>query len=261
MKSFMRSLAPLLCLIAAMSVSTQSAAAEQGTAVKEKPRLYTYVSNWVIPRGKWDDMQKADAANQKILDGAVGNSTILGYGTGEILVHHPEGSTHNDWWISNSMAGLLDVLDQFYKSKTPTSAVLTSATKHWDNVYESQYYGWRAGTVRGGYVHGAAYKLRADAPNDAVETLSKSFIVPLFEKLTAEGSVQAWQVAEEAIHTSDPGMFFVFYITPDAKGIDKTNAALRTAIGENSLALPALASMVDFSAHRDDLGRSNATFK
>jgi hypothetical protein len=76
-----------------------------------------------------------------------------------------------------------------------------------------------------------------------------------------DGSIQPYQVAEETIHTADPGMFFVFFITPNAQGIDKANAALRAATGENALALRAIASMVDVSAHRDDLGRSNATFK
>lgn len=259
MISLNRRTVQLLCLVTIAVCGLPASA--QNTDAKEKPRLYTYVSNWVIPRARWEEMQKAGAANQKILDGAVANSTILGYGDDEILVHQVEGATHNDWWIANSMAGLLDVLDQFYKSKAAVVPVLASATKHWDNIYVSQFYGWRPGIVKGGYVHGAAYKLKADAPSNSVETLSKSFIVPLFEKLMADGSVQAYQVAEETIHTADPDMFYIFFITPNAQGIDKANAALRAAVGENSLALPALASMVDFSAHRDDLGRSNATFK
>jgi hypothetical protein len=234
-------------------------AGAQAAAVKEKPQMYTYVANWVVPRARWEDMEKASGANQKILDAALGSGTILGYGDDAAVVHHVEGATHDNWWIATSMAGLLNVLDQFAKSRS--SPVLTSSTKHWDNIYVSRFYGWRSGSVKGAYVRGASYKLKADAPNNAVETLSKSFIVPLFEKLMADGTVQAYQVAEESIHTADPGMFFIFFITSNAEGLDKANTALREAIGANALASPALASMVDLAPHRDSLSRGNATLK
>jgi hypothetical protein len=83
----------------------------------------------------------------------------------------------------------------------------------------------------------------------------------MFEKLIADGSVQAYQIAEESIHTDDPNTFFIFFITANAEGLDKTSAALREATGANALAIPALVSMVDFTPHRDYLGHANATFK
>ena len=246
------------CLTTVLGIWACPAGA-QAAAVKEKPQMYTYVANWVVPRARWEDMEKASGANQKILDGALGSGTILGYGDDAAVVHHVDGATHDNWWIATSMAGLLNVLDQFAKSRS--SPVLTSSTKHWDNIYVSRFYGWRSGSVKGAYVHGASYKLKADAPNNAVETLSKSLIVPLFEKLMADGAVNAYQVAEETIHTADPGMFFIFFITPNAEGLDKLNAALREALGANALASPAFGSMVDFAPHRDTLSRGNATLK
>jgi hypothetical protein len=39
-------------------------------------------------------------------------------------------------------------------------------------------------------------------------------IVPFLEKLLADGSISAYQVATQAIHTEDPGAFFVFYVAP-----------------------------------------------
>lgn len=249
-----------LCLVGMFGVWTMPAGAQTAEA-KEKPRLYTYVANWTIPRARWTDMEKAGAANQKTLDHALSNGAIVGYGDDTTLVHQPEGSTHDDWWTAMSMAGLFNVLDEIYKSGSAVSPVLASATKHWDNVYVSRFYGWHAGSVKGGYIHGASYKLKADAPDNAVATLSKNFLAPLFEKLLADGTVQAYQVAEETIHTEDPGMFFVFFITTNAEGLDKANVALRDAIGANALAIPALASMVDFALHRDSLSRANATLK
>ena len=56
-------------------------------------------------------------------------------------------------------------------------------------------------------------------------------------------------------------MFFIFFITPNAEGLDKLNAALGAALGANPLAGPAFGSMVDFAPHRDYLARGNATLK
>jgi len=53
----------------------------------------------------------------------------------------------------------------------------------------------------------------------------------------------------------------VFYLTPDAAGLDKVNAALDAALGKDPLAGAAFTSMVDFAPHRDNLSRTNAMFK
>jgi hypothetical protein len=247
-----------LCVVGAVAVCAVAHSAE----VQEKPRLYTYVANWDIPRAHWEEMQKMGAGDQKILDPALANGTIVAYGSDVTLVHQLEGgSTHAEWWCANSMAGLLEVLDQFYTSKSAVAPVLAGANKHWDNVYFSRFYDWRAGPVKGGYVHGATYKLRADAPANAVDLLSKGFLVPLLEKLMADGSVTAYQVAEENVHTQDPSLFFIFFITPNAAGIDKVSAALGAAVAEQPLFPAAFGAMVDYSAHRDYLGRADAVFK
>jgi hypothetical protein len=102
--------------------------------------------------------------------------------------------------------------------------------------------------------------LKPDAPSEAVVTLSKSMVVPLLEKLLADGSISAYQVATQAIHTETPGLFYVFYIAPKADGLDKVNAAL-TLLQSDPMQMSAFESVTDSSAHRDGLTLSNATFK
>ena len=223
--------------------------------------MYSYVGNWSIPRAQWADMAKADEADQKVLEQAMASGTIVGYGSDVNLVHQADGPTHDDWWSAMSMAGLLNLLDQFYKSGNSTTPVLASATKHWDNIYVSRYYNWHAGSWKDAYTHGASYKLKADAPNDAVEILSKNLIVPLMEKMLADGTIHEYEVDTEAIHTESPDSFWVFYIAANAEGLDKVNAALRDRMKANPLGGPAFASMVDLTPHRDYLVRTNATYK
>jgi len=229
--------------------------------VKEKPPMYTYVSNWAIPRARWTEMEKGNAATNKILDKAIAGGTLVAYGDDENLIHQPDGATHDEFWTAMSMAGVLNVLDEFYKSGTTTSAVLSSATKHWDNLFVSRFYNWHAGSWHGAYTHGASYKLKADAPDDAVSVISKNFIVPLMEKLLADGTLHEYEVDVEAVHTEDPGTFWIFFIAANAEGLDKVNAALAESLKANSLASPAFNSMVDFTVHRDVLSRTNATYK
>jgi hypothetical protein len=261
MKTMLSRFALALCLAGAAAALFGTSAPAQTADMKEKPRLYTYAAYWVIPRSRWEDMAKSANANQKTFDAAIASGTIMGYGDAETLVHEVDGPTHDNWWVANSMAGLFNVLDQIYKSRSVALPVLASAIKHWDSVYVSRFYDWHPGTMKDVYVHGATYKLKPDAPPDALELLSKSLIVPLFEKLMADGTVQAYQVAEETVHTEDPSTFYVFFITPKAEGLDRVNAALGEAIRANPLAVPAFASMVDFAGHRDSLARGSATLK
>jgi hypothetical protein len=249
-----------LCTLA-LTGSWSMPARAQTPEVKEKPPLYTYVANWTIPRAHWADVAKQDAADDKVFDKAIAGGSLVGYGADENLVHQADGDTHDTFWTAMSMAGVLSVLDDLQKSGATVAGVLASATKHSDNLFVSRYYNWKAGTVKSAYTHGASYKLKPTAPDEAIGLLSKAFVVPLFEKLLAEGTVVEYEVDEEAIHTEAPGTFWIFYITPTAAGLDKVMAALDAAFSGNSFAGPALDSLVDPAPHRDMLARTNATYK
>jgi hypothetical protein len=250
-----------LAWVCALALAACWAVPAGAQEAKEKPRMYTYVGWWNVPRAQWAEMEKSDAADAKVLDKAVSAGTIVAYGNDVNLVHQPDGFTHDDWWSAMSMAGLLNVLDQFYKAGSSTTPLLQSATKHADGIFVSRYYNWHSGSWKGVYTHGSSYKLKADAPDDAVDTLSKNLIVPLMEKMLADGAIHEYEVDTEAIHTEAPGTFWVFYIAANAEGLDKANEALRDALKASPLSGPAFDSMVDFTPHRDYLARTNATYK
>lgn len=249
----------VLCALAMVALCTAPASAQ--SEVKEKPPMYSYVGNWSIPRAQWAEMDKSYAADLPILDKAVAAGTLIGYGDDHTIVHQADGETHDDWWSSMSMAGLMTVLDQFYKSGNSTTGVLANATKHSDNIYVSRYYNWKPGSWKGLYGHGGMYHLKADAPNDAVDALSKNLFVPFFEKMLADGTIYEYEVDTEAIHTDNPNTFLLYYLCANAECLDKVNTALQGWMKSNPMGGPALGSMIDFSTHRDVLLRSNATYK
>lgn len=259
MKRMLWRFAGLCALVLAATWAIPASA--QMSDVKEKPPMYSYVSFWTIPRAQWGEMAKADEADKAVLDKAMAAGTIMAYGNDINLVHSADGPTHDDWWSSMSMAGLLNVLGQFYSSGSAASPVLQSATKHFDGIFVSRYYNYHPGSWKGAYTHGSSYRLKADAPDDALSMLSKNLLVPFMEKMLANGTIQEYEIDTEAIHTENPNTFWIFYIAGSADSIDKMNAALRDNMKSQPLAGAAFDSMIDFSVHHDDLAMTNATFK
>jgi hypothetical protein len=249
-----------VCALAMFAVCAVPARTQM-SEVKEKPRMYTYVAFWTIPRAQWADEQKQVAAEQKIMDAAVTNGSIVAYGSDQNLIHQPDGATHDTWYSAMSMAGLLNTLDQIYKSGMTTSAVEIASTKHSDSIFVSRYYNWHSGSWKDVYSETAMYQLKADAPNDAVDTLSRNLFVPLFEKLLADGTIHEYEVDTEAIHTEAPGAFWISYVAANAEALDKVNAAIGEARKASPLGVPAFASMTNITEHRDYLSRAIATYK
>jgi hypothetical protein len=250
----------LVCAFAMSAVYTLPARAQM-SEVKEKPPMYSYVSFWTIPRAQWGDMQKANASDQNIMDKALSSGSLVGYGFDQNLIHQPDGATHDDWFSAMSMAGLLNTLDQVYKSGTPTSPILASATKHWDTVYVSRYYNWHSGSWKDVYTAGASFKLKPHAPDHALDMLSKNFFVPMMEKLLADGTIHEYEIDTEAIHTEAPGTFWLLYLAANSDTLDKVHAMLMETIKSTPFSTEAFDSMIDWPAHRDELVRTNATYK
>ena len=233
----------------------------QTSVVKEKPPMYWYIANWQLPRAQWSAVAKSNADDTKMLDKAVADGLITGYGFDENLVHSADGATHDQWWGATSLGGVFDMLDQFYKAGTPTSPVFESATRHWDEVWVTRYYDWHPGSYKDAYTFVATYRLKPTASDDALNMLSKNLIGPLLEKLLADGSIYEWEVDTQALHTDSPGEFYIVYLAQKPGAMDKVNAAIAEMGKTSPLEGPAFDSMVDFSTHRDMLLRTTATFK
>jgi hypothetical protein len=159
------------------------------------------------------------------------------------------------------MAGVLNTLNELMQGTGTTSGVLTSSTKHEDQILVSRFYNWRSGSYKGAYTRTAVYKLKADAPPGAVELISKTYMVPLLEKLFADGTLIEYEIDEMAVHTDSPAYFYVDFQTPGAEGQDKVLKALQDAAEANPLARVAFEAMIDGTEHRDVLVRGDATYK
>lgn len=247
-----------LCGILTIAALATPANAQE---IKPKPPMYSYVANWQVPRDKWPDLEKTTASMSGVLEKAAADGTLVGYGYDESQVHVSDGATHDNWWSATSMAGLLKVLDRVRVNATSTSSVMSIATKHWDDIYVSRYYNWKSGPYKNAYGHISTYKLKKDAPDDALEQLSQHLIVPIMEKLLADGSIIEYEVDTEAIHSEDPGMFALVYVSPTADGLDKVQAAVRNSVKDHPLSGQAFGSLTEDSGHRDYLVKGDGAYK
>jgi hypothetical protein len=228
--------------------------------IKPKPPMYTYVANWQVARAHWGDVEGLNTPVNDVLQKALDDGTLVAYGRDTNLVHGLGAETHSVWWSSMSMGGLIKGLEKARAASDANAAALNDA-KHWDTVWVSRFYSWKPGSVKGGYLRVAMYKLKDDAPDDALDNLSEHLVVPVMEKLLGDGTITAYAIFTTAIHTEAPGLFAIDYITPTPDGLDTVQAAVLGSIKAHPLGVQAFGSVTDDSAHRDGLDRIDATFK
>jgi len=219
--------------------------------VVEKPAMYSYQSILTMPRAQWSEMDKAYGARREILDRAAADGRLIAYGNDSNLFHTADGWTHVDWWAASSLASVFKILDEMKILGVTDSPVFTSATKQIDGAYVSRYYNWRAGSYEGLFTHVGVYKLKADAPGNAVDMLSKEAIMPVLEPLLAKGAIVQYEIDEEAFQTG-PGAFFISFMARTPEEMLKVNVALATMFKSH----PA-GSLVDFTAYRDAYSRTD----
>lgn len=224
------------------------------TADQGKPAVYTYISEWAVPRAQWGDMVKLDEQDKPLLDKLVAGGTLTGYGAFTNLIHQEGDPTHGTWLTATSEGNLLKALEAIYAQPGSTTSPVQGASKHWDYFLVGRIYNQRSGKSEGGYLSGAQWDVKPGQMR-AYNELVKSSIVPVFEKLLAEGTVSAYGMDTEDFHTGKAGRATFYFTTADAPGFDKASMALDEAFDKNPSLIGALESMVDREGHRDFLDR------
>jgi hypothetical protein len=249
-------------LTAVATLSAAPAHAQMGgDKDREKPVIYTYVSQWAVTRGEWPAYEKAAAADKQLFDKMIGDGTLVSYGTFKNLVHQEGTPTHGDWWSATSMANLMKALSALMtQASSSDQARVLAGAKHWDYILTSRQYGFHPGTYDNTFLRVGQYKAKA-GESEATDKAIKAYIVPTLEKMLADGAIHFYSVDHEAIHTGDPGEVDVAVITNGADGLDKFYAALEAAGKANPIGPMAFSGTTDSSAHRDLLALTSATFK
>ena len=163
--------------------------------------------------------------------------------------------------MSPYRANLQSVRDQFYKAGIVDLPARAGATAPPVSILVSRYYNWHAGTWENAYVHVGIYKMRPDAPSDAVDTLSKNFFAPPLEKMLADGAIFEWETDTYADPKDSPGTFLIAYLSATQEGLDKANKAVQETLKSRPMRGPVFESLVDVAASSDVVVRSYAVYK
>lgn len=227
----------------------QAQNADQG-----KPPVYTYVSEWAVPRSQWADMAKVDQEDRPLMDKLVANGTITSYGEFTNLIHQEGEPTHGTWFTAMSEGNILKALEAVYANPGSTTAPVEGASKHWDYFLVGRIYNQRSGKSEGAYLSGDEWDVKPGQMR-AYTDLMKSSVVPLFEKLMADGAVTSYGMDTEDFHSGKIGRVTFYFTTPDAAGFDKASKAFDEAFEKNPSIGLAFNSMVNGDTHRDFLDR------
>jgi hypothetical protein len=241
----------VLCALTLLPLSANQASAQSPSA--EKAPLYTYVSEWTIPRAMWADYLKLEAEDNDAMKKAVADGTLVAFGSFAVLNHQEGSPTHGSWFSATSMASILKVLEGL---RTAPAAVAPpfAAAKHWDYIMESRDYNAHSGTFANGYLRVGNWRAKAGS-SDPDGKILKSTMVALLEKLLADGALHAYQIDEETVHSADPGAFWVAIVANGPEGIDKFNTALDESEKNNPAGWAGFGSTIDPAGHRDTLAR------
>ena len=80
-------------------------------------------------------------------------------------------------------------------------------------------------------------------------------MVPVLDKLVADGIVNNYGFATEDYHTGKIGRVTFYCMLPDADALDKVDKAFSEALEKNPAYSEAFRSLVDREGHRDFLDR------
>ena len=216
-------------LVAALAMVSVPVARTQGEA---QPTIYTFVSQFQIPRASWVQYSEDTDKNfVPVADKLMADGTILGYTTFEQVVHTPEGYTHGAAWQSTSMAGLMKVLDEVRKN--PPQKGQLAATKHEDFLLQSNMYSGAGpgGKASSGFLRVVCQNAKPERPDDYVAGIRKH-LWPAFEDQLKKGSATYVGLDTQYVNTGAPSTRCLVIVYPNAEGLDNWAKAIGAALGK-----------------------------
>src|ERR1700746_1941435 len=99
----------LACTAGPIAAKGRTSAGQAAPA--EKAPVYTYVSEWTVPRAMWADFKKEDDADVDAMKKGVADGTLISFGTFAVLNHQEGEPTHGSWFSATSMANLMKFLE------------------------------------------------------------------------------------------------------------------------------------------------------
>src|SRR6202521_5294455 len=166
--------------------------------MEPRPIVYTYVSQFQVPRANWAQYSEdTDKTFVPVAEKLLADGSIVSWSTFEQVVHTPEGYTHGAAWSSNTISGLMKVLDEIRKNGPRPSQI--AATKHEDYLMQTTMYHAGSGTPT--YLRVVCSNAKAEKP-DAYTEMLKKLLVPTFEQQVKAGAATYYGLEEQYVNNT-----------------------------------------------------------
>jgi hypothetical protein len=221
----MKRIAGLLLIV--LAVMLVPAALPQ---MEPTPIVYTYVSQFQVPRANWAQYSEdSEKTFVPVVEKSLADGSIVSWSTFEQVVHTPEGYTHGAAWSSNTISGLMKVLDEVRKGGPRPAQI--SSTKHEDYLMQTSLYHAGSGTPT--YLRVVCQNAKPDKPGEYTAALKK-YLVPTFEEQLKKGVATFYAVDEQYVNNTAPSVRCLVINYPNAEGMDKWAAAINATLGKMS---------------------------
>lgn len=220
------------------------------STAQEDLAVYTYVSHWGIPRAQWPEAAAAFKESHASMERLLANGTIVAWGSGTPMVHREEGNSHGTWFSATSLTGIEKALEEL--GKQPPSPVLNDA-KHHDHLRRSLVYKGKTSATTTAYSWLSSRPVKPGKAEGWLNFFNKTS-KPVFDKLLADGTILAYAVSTDLVHTGNPNNRSVLYFASSLESLEKVRDALAAMRQSHAPAFnPAFGDLVTFEEHRDYL--------
>jgi hypothetical protein len=191
---------------------------------KEQPqRLYTYVSQFQVPRANWAQFaEETEKLADPVFERLMADGTIVSWGDFESVAHTPDGMTHGSWWQATSFAGIFRVLDELRKAGPRPGQ--NAATKHEDALLHTNVIFATPHGVATGYLRVFATHCQPGKGDEYVALLKRYFQTAVEEQVK-KGVVTYWAADENYVPSRDSSMRYMVSTYPSDEALDSWAAA------------------------------------
>src|SRR5207245_208914 len=133
-----------------------------------------------------------------------------------------EGSTNGYWFGAQTHPALRKVLDEL--AKLPPSDIGDSAVKQHDYLLRHELRLTKPSSGTNGYYYFNSTLIQPGKQAQWHEWWDH-YQKPLYEKFLADGLITMYEIDTGEMHTMDPNMQYLIWVTPNPEALDKMNDA------------------------------------
>lgn len=189
-----------------------------------------------VKRTHWSSYEENFTKNQKpILDKLLAEGVITEWAMTARSIHTEDGYTHATWWSGKDLASLQRVIDAFgerdeklseAERKKRTAELTGSIENHRDTLGQSLLFRGRSAQTDEGFVFGSSVQAKPGKGREYLESWQKRNKAT-HDRLLDEGTILAYGIDVEFIHTEAPGSITYWRVVPSLEADAKVRAAIR----------------------------------